>query len=459
MAVAVLSSTGKKLMPTSNYHARRLLKKGRAVIARYKPVFTIRMTDREDGETQPVEYTSDTGYIYVGISVKSQRHEFFHEERDMLSDETERHNDCRKYRKTRRNRKRYRKPRFDNRSKKDKELAPSIRHKMECQIRLFDQYCEVLPITTATFEMGKFDTSLMQAVAEGKAKPEGKDYQKGSRYLTKTLRAAVFSRDNYTCQICGKSGIKDHVVLHTHHIGFWKGYRSNRVGNLLTVCDKCHTAKNHKQDGKLWGLEPKGTDLAPAVYMNTVRWAMYRAVRDAHPEIEIHIQYGVQTDITRQDRNIEKSHANDAYCIGTMRPKHRCREVVYQKLKRHHRIRTKFYDAEYIDVRDGKIKSGAQLSCGRTKRKESRRSEKSERIYRGRKCRSGRNQIRREDCEIQAGDKVLFDGKIRIVKGSHRKGEKYNIEFKPDGLKPKSACLEKITPLHRKEGWGVSSHE
>ena len=459
MAVAVLSSTGKKLMPTSNYHARRLLKKGRAVIAKYKPVFTIRMTDREDGETQPLEYTTDTGYVYVGNSVKSQRHEFFHEERDMLSDETERHNDCRKYRRARRNRKRYRKPRFDNRSKKNKDMAPSIRHKMECQIRLFDQYCEVLPITTATFEMGKFDTSLMQAVAEGKPKPEGKDYQQGSRYLAKTLRAAVFSRDNYTCQICGKSGIKDHVILHTHHIGFWKGYRSNRVGNLLTVCDKCHTAKNHKQDGKLWGIEPKGTDLAPAAYMNTVRWAMYRAVKDAHPEIEIHIQYGVQTDITRQNRNIEKSHANDAYCIGTMHPKHRCREVVYQKLKRHNRSRTKFYDAEYIDVRDGQKKSGAQLSCGRTKRKESRRTEKNERIYRGRKCRTGSSRIRKEDCEIQAGDKVLFDGKIRIAKGSHHKGEKYNIEFKPDGLNPKSAYLEKVTLLHRKGGWGVSSHE
>ena len=459
MAVAVLSSTGKKLMPTSNYHARRLLKKGRAVIVKYKPIFTIRMTDREDGETQPIEYTSDTGYVYVGISVKSQRHEFIHEERDMLSDETERHNDCRKYRRARRNRKRYRKPRFNNRSKKNKDMAPSIRHKMECQIRLFDQYCEVLPITTATFEMGKFDTSLMQAVAEGKPKPEGKDYQQGSRYLAKTIRAAAFSRDNYTCQICGKSGIKDHVILHTHHIGFWKGYRSNRVGNLLTVCDKCHKAKNHKQGGKLWGIEPKGTDLAPAAYMNTVRWAMYHAIKDTHPKIEIHIQYGVKTDITRQDRNIEKSHANDAYCIGTMHPKHRCREVVYQKLKRHNRSRTKFYDTEYIDVRDGQKKSGAQLSCGRTKRKESRRTEKNERIYRGRKCRTGSSRIRRGDCEIQAGDKVLFDGKIRIVKGSHRKREKYYIEFKPDGLKPKSACLEKITLLHRKGGWGVSSHE
>ena len=187
--------------------------------------------------------------------------------------------------------------------------------------------------------------------------------------------------------------------------------------------------------------------------------AMYRAVRDAHPEIEIHIQYGVKTDITRQSRNIEKSHANDAYCIGTMHPKHRCREAVYQKLRRHNRIRTKFFDAEYIDVRDGKKKSGAQLSCGRTKRKESRRTEKNERIYRGRKCRTGSSRIRKEDCEIQAGDKVLFDGKIRIAKGSHHKGEKYNIEFKPDGLNPKSAYLEKVTLLHRKGGWGVSSHE
>ena len=46
MAVAVLSSTGKKLMPTSNYRARRLLKKGRAVIAKHNPIFTIRISQR-----------------------------------------------------------------------------------------------------------------------------------------------------------------------------------------------------------------------------------------------------------------------------------------------------------------------------------------------------------------------------------------------------------------------------
>ena len=126
MSVAVLSSTGRKLMPTSNYRARKLLKSHRAVIECYRPIFTIRLTSRKEGETQPIEYSCDTGYQHVGVSIKSEKHEFVHAQYDMLSNETERHNDRRKYRRTRRNRKRYRKPRFDNRSRKNKEMAPSL---------------------------------------------------------------------------------------------------------------------------------------------------------------------------------------------------------------------------------------------------------------------------------------------------------------------------------------------
>ena len=70
---------------------------------------------------------------------------------EMLPDEPERHNDRRKYRRTRQNRKRYRKPRFDNRKgmvSKD-GFAPSIRNKRDCHIRLFEQYAELLPITNS----------------------------------------------------------------------------------------------------------------------------------------------------------------------------------------------------------------------------------------------------------------------------------------------------------------------
>ncbi len=278
-SVAVLSRTGRKLMPTNAYRARKLLKSGRAGIECYKPMFTIRLADREEGDVQPVEYACDTGYQHVGVSVKSEKHEYVHNQYDMLKDETERHNDCCKYRRARRNRKRYRKPRFDSRSKKNKEMAPSLRHRI-----------------------------------------------------------------------------------------------------------------------------------------------MYQRLVKAHPEIDIHIQYGTKTcltrRLTRQERHIAKTHANDAYCIGQFHPKHRTRGQIFQKQRRNNRVLAKFYDAKYIDMRDGSKKSGSQLSCGRTKRRESRRTDKNERIYRGIKCQAGSLHTRKQRYDIQAGDVVIFHDRIRVVKGT-----------------------------------------
>ena len=446
MSVAVLSSTGRKLMPTSNYRARKLLKSKRAVIECYRPFFTIRLTDREEGNTQPIEYACDTGYQHVGVSIKSEKHEFVHAQYDMLSDETERHNDCRKCRRTRRNRLRYRKPRFDNRSKKNKEMAPSLRHRKENQIRLFESFCKVMPITSAAFEMGKFDTQLLQAIADKKPLPKGKDYQRGSKYLYQTEREAVFGRDHYTCQVCGKS-VKDGVILHTHHIGFWKGYRSNRISNLLTVCEHCHTAKNHQPGGKLWGLEPKSTNLAPATYMSTVRWAMYRDLVLTHPELDIYFQYGAKTAVTRKSLHLAKTHANDAYCVGSLHPRHRSTELVYQKKRRNNRILAKFYDAKYIDIRDGEKKSGSALSCGRTNRRESRRSDKNQRIYRGKKCSSGRTSVRKKRYSYQPGDAILFRSQRFTVNGAHCNGTRVILNT------GKSVKMADLTCIKMEGGW------
>ena len=446
MSVAVVSKTGIRLMPTSEYRARHLLKAGKAVIEQYRPIFTIRLTEREDGDTQPIEYACDTGYQHVGVSIKSEKHEFVHAQYDMLSNETERHNDRRKYRHARRNRKRYRKPRFNNRSKKNKEMAPSLRHRKENQIRLFESFCKVMPITSATFEMGKFDTQLLQAIADGKPLPEGKDYQRGSKYLFQTEREAVFGRDHYTCQVCGKS-VKNGVILHTHHIGFWKGYRSNRISNLLTVCEHCHTAKNHKPGGALWGLEPKSTNLSAATYMSTMRWSMYRELVLKHPEIDIHIQYGAKTSVTRKSLHLSKTHANDAYCIGSLHPKHRTAEFVYQKKRRNNRILAKFYDAKYIDVRDGEKKSGSALSCGRTNRRESRCSDKNQRIYRGKKCSDGRISVRRRHYALQNGDLVTYRGRKYFVSGTQNVGTYAKL------IGGKSVLIKNVTVIKKGSGW------
>ena len=237
------------------------------------------------------------------------------------------------------------------------------------------------------------------------------------------------------------------MILHTHHIGFWKGYRSNRISNLLTVCEHCHTAKNHKSGGALWGMEPKSTNLSAATYMSTVRWSMYRELVLKHPEIDIHIQYGAKTSVTRKSLHLPKTHANDAYCIGSLHPKHRTAELVYQKKRRNNRILAKFYDAKYIDIRDGEKKSGSALSCGRTNHRESRRSDKNQRIYRGKKCSSGRTSVRKNRYTYQPGDTIVFHSQTFVANGSHCKGTRVILGT------GKSVKATDLTCIKKEGGW------
>ena len=448
MAVAVIAASGKKLMPTNNAKARKLLKSGRAVIYKYRPVFTIQLLDRTDGEVQPVEYKCDTGYAHIGISVCSGKHEYVNAQYDLLKDETERHNDCRKYRGVRRSHKtRYRKPRFDNRHGlicKD-GFAPSVRNKRDRHIDLFEQYYGVLPVTSAVFEMGQFDTQLLKAVEEGKPLPQGEDYQHGERYGTATIREAVFTRDGYKCIICGRTPFKDHAILHVHHTGFWKGDHTNRMANLATVCEKCHTTGNHKPGGKLFGLEPKLKSFRGATFMTMVRFDMFRRLKETAPDVAFHMTYGAATKLARHSLGVKKTHSNDAYCMGEFHPKHRADFRHFVKCRRNNRVLSKFYDAKYTDLRDGSIKKGTQIGCNRTKRSVPRNNDQNERMYRGHKVSRGRYAIRKQRLPLRPGDTVfrLDTHMVDHVKGARANG---NIELRSGkGLSIKKLRLVKHT--------------
>ena len=421
MMVAVLSSTGIRLMPTSCYKARRLLKSGKATIYQYKP-FTIKLTQRSTGDTQPIEYCCDTGYQHIGISIKSEKHEYVGIQVDSLKDEKSKHQDCSMYRRTRRNHKtRYRKPRFNNRkaSKPNGWLTPSIQHKKDIHLCWIKRYMEVMPITDITFEMGEFDTQLLKAIEEGRPIPAGTDYQHGERYGIETLRSAVFSRDNYTCICCGsKKG-----PFAVHHIIPRSEGGTNHMSNLGAVCIRCHTPANHKAGGKLWKLKEtwKAPSFKGATFMSMVRWQMYEELKNSFSDVQIHLTYGASTKESRRVFNMQKSHINDAYCMGMFHPKHRTQHYLLSKKRRNNRVLAKFYDAKYIDSRDGAKKSGQQLFNGRMRRNHVLDTENLH-VYRAKKVSNGRVSVRKQHYSIQTGDMVIYKGTKHFSKGVQNLG-------------------------------------
>jgi 5-methylcytosine-specific restriction endonuclease McrA len=64
-----------------------------------------------------------------------------------------------------------------------------------------------------------------------------------SRGILKSIRAKVFNRDNYTCQICGRRYPEEHLV--PNHIDH--NIRNNKISNLETVCAGCNM-----QEGQIY---------------------------------------------------------------------------------------------------------------------------------------------------------------------------------------------------------------
>ncbi len=446
-SICVIGKSGERLMPSFRPgRVRHLLKDGKAKIVKHQP-FTIQLLYDSNNFVQPIELCEDVGYKYIGISAKSKSHEYVSAQYDTLADEKKNLDDRRKYRRTRRNRLRYREPRFDNRRREKGCLAPSLRHKKELNVNLIKTYVSVMPISRVIVEVGSFDTTLLSAIAQGKVKLEGVDYQQGPRYNIATLREAVFFRDDYKCVVCGRSVIKDTAILHVHHVYYWKGRHGYKLDELAAVCEKCHTPANHQKDGKLFGFgeDQKFKDLSGAAFMNTVRWQIVQALREIYPKDFVQFTYGAMTKAKRIKLKIPKTHNNDAYVMGDYHPSHRCAFTHYQKKHRNNRILEKFYDASYIDARTGNMAKGKELFNGRINRNHKKDSENLHQ-YRQQKISKGYRAFRRKTTKLKPGDIVCLDGEKLIVHGTHTsKTGNVNVQFKkPSKTGKKSASLKKL---------------
>ena len=196
----------------------------------------------------------------------------------------------------------------------------------------------------------------------------------------------------------------------------------------------------------MYGWEPGTKPMRGAAFMNQVRYKVVSELKEK-TGLPVHAMFGSATKTARQALCIEKTHANDAFVMGRFHPKHRQREEVYVKRRRNSRILSRFYDARYMDIRDGKVKSGQELSCGRTKRCEPRHSKKDLRTYRGHKVRKGRVSIRKQHYAIRPGTAVLYGGRKMTVKSVFNKGAW--VRFK-DGT---NTAVKRIKVLRYPGSW------
>lgn len=232
--VYVQDIDGKPMMPTTRHgKVRRLLKANKATVVNLCP-FTIRLTYATSGYKQEIVLGVDAGTKHVGLSATTKSKELYSSEVILRNDIVELLSTRRELRRTRRNRLRYRKPRFNNRikSKRTGWVAPSVRHRIDAHIRVIDNICSTLPISRIIVEIAQFDTQKIK-------NPDisGNEYQEGDQLGFWNVREYVLARDGHKCQHCkGKS--KD-PILNVHHIESRKT-GGDSPSNLITLCETCH---------------------------------------------------------------------------------------------------------------------------------------------------------------------------------------------------------------------------
>ena len=417
--VYVLNKNAEPIMPTKRHgHVRWLLKQGLAKVVDRKP-FTIKLLYDCDNYVQPIELGIDSGYLHVGLSAKTEKEELMAIDAVLLSGQKERLHDRASYRKNRRQRKRHRKPRFENRhaTKQKGWLAPSIRHKLESHFKLVKMVMSKLPISSIKVEVGNFDIQKIK-----NPNISDKEYQNGEQKDFWNLREYILFRDKHKCQNDNCKNKDTNPILEVHHIKYRSKGGTDCPDNLITLCNKCHTPANHKEGHFLydWMITNKETNsFCDAAFMNVVRWRLVEEL--SKTGLYIDTTYGCETKSKRIALGLEKSHATDAFVIagGTTQTRSEC--LRYIQVRRNNRCLEKFYDAKYIDTRTGETVSASTLYCGRTTRNKNKNGENLK-IYRGRKNKAGKRSIRRNHYKYHPNDIVYYNGKKYTVKGVHNNG-------------------------------------
>lgn len=324
--VYVISQNGQPLMPTENHaKVRILLKNKKAKVIKRCP-FTIQLAYDSTNYTQDITLGVDSGSKHIGLSATTRNKVLFESDVELRNDIVNLLSIRRQNRRTRRNRKtRYRKPRFNNRRRKEGWLAPSVQNKVDSHLTVIRKVHEILPITKVIVEVASFDIQKIK-----NPMISGTEYQQGEQLDFWNVREYVLFRDGHICQCCkGKSKDK---ILNVHHIES-RHTGGDAPNNLITLCETCHTGY-HKGIVKLPKTIHRGMSFKDATFMGIMRWAFYNKLKEIYPNVNL--TYGYITKNTRIKNSLPKEHYTDARCISGNPKAISSGTVYYQKKVRCH---------------------------------------------------------------------------------------------------------------------------
>ena len=274
-----------------------------------------RRSGSSDIDNQPLRLKIDPGSKTTGLAIINDKtgDVVFAAELEHRGQQIKKSLDSRRaIRRGRRNRKtRYRKPRFNNRRRKDGWLPPSLMsriHNIETWIRRLRNIC---PITGISLELVKFDTQAMQ-------NPEisGVEYQQGELFGYE-VREYLLEKFGRKCAYCGA----ENIPLQVEHIVPKARGGSNRVSNLTIACEKCNQRKGNQTAEEFGHPEVQALAKKPlkdAATVNATRWELYRRIEAKGLPVEVGT--GGRTKYNRSIRELPKTHWLDAACVGASTP-------------------------------------------------------------------------------------------------------------------------------------------
>lgn len=315
--VCVLNLQGMPLMPCEPVIARLLLKQKKAKVVKRCP-FTIQLKYKSKEYRQNINLGIDTGYQNIGFSAISEKEELISGQVILENKMTKRLQTRKMYRRTKRNRLRYRKPRFDNRKRKDGWLPPSIQRRFDAHLNVINQIKGLLPITKVVVEIAKFD---IQALENPDIKSQ--EYQQGGLYQYRSEIAFLLAREKGICQFC-KRKYKKGDPWRLHHI--W-GKTKNRPEDWALVHESCHKELHREGlEKKLQNKESKS--YKPSIFMSIIQKRFKRLFE---------YTFGNITFQNRLDNNLEKSHINDAFIIAGGSKQIRCNSFTVEQKRKNNR--------------------------------------------------------------------------------------------------------------------------